>query len=439
MPSYKKEGENVYSEIPESAWASETLDVKCVKETFKNLKPCKDTSDCPVGGYCKKDDTIAQNVGAYCEFFGACENDSDCNPTGNNVEGDVERNMRCDTDLNLCVLDVSLSDGDCSCPFGFGASFNGCLSPFCVDPLNTLGTCKVVGAVQAQGSDKWVGGSYSCGERLEEPANTCKSHTDCWDNGLQACCTVNNETKGSGIAGGYVEGKCSVDDVYQCFNDYAGVKKCPPGFNFSYAATDENGNYTKEPSCVSSCKLSYEARCKVDTDCEWKKETLFTCSDGRSLDIVGECIDLDDPFFGFDKETISDCYKSGISKQCSFSQEEKDTIAKVKANIEAYKKEFCDESYVGISFSIPSTDQLNQLGESDPAKIIGNLIKTALGVIGSIALAMFVYGGLLWMTAMGKGEQQKKAMNVILWSSLGVFVILSSYIIVSFVLQVFGI
>lgn len=76
---------------------------------------------------------------------------------------------------------------------------------------------------------------------------------------------------------------------------------------------------------------------------------------------------------------------------------------------------------------------LNKLGETDIQKLIGRFIRIVIGVIGTIALLMFVYGGLLWMTSAGNAEKTKKAMDIILWSSLGVIVILASYAIVNFV------
>ncbi|MFH1947315.1 MAG: pilin [Candidatus Magasanikbacteria bacterium] len=82
--------------------------------------------------------------------------------------------------------------------------------------------------------------------------------------------------------------------------------------------------------------------------------------------------------------------------------------------------------------------ELNQLKSNNIPNLIGNLIKTAMGLMGSIGLVMFVYGGLLWMTAAGNSEHQKKAMNVLLWSSMGIIVILASYVIVSFVFKAFG-
>jgi len=93
-----------------------------------------------------------------------------------------------------------------------------------------------------------------------------------------------------------------------------------------------------------------------------------------------------------------------------------------------------------VSDLIPSnTENLNQLnfkGSAGLPALIGNLISKALGVVGSIALAMFVYGGLLWMSSAGNAERQKKAVNVIVWASFGIIIILSSYVVVSFVFSV---
>jgi len=86
----------------------------------------------------------------------------------------------------------------------------------------------------------------------------------------------------------------------------------------------------------------------------------------------------------------------------------------------------------------------DQLKISSVPDLIGNLIKTALGVVGSIALAMFVYGGILWMTgstSVSGGATKKdilKAKSILVWSTLGIIMILSSYIIVNFVMQAFG-
>src|SRR5689334_6300855 len=44
---------------------------------------------------------------------------------------------------------------------------------------------------------------------------------------------------------------------------------------------------------------------------------------------------------------------------------------------------------------------VNPLGTTNIRTIINRVIRTALGFVGALFLAMFVYGGALWMTAAG--------------------------------------
>ncbi|OGH69715.1 MAG: hypothetical protein A3C90_04035 [Candidatus Magasanikbacteria bacterium RIFCSPHIGHO2_02_FULL_51_14] len=68
---------------------------------------------------------------------------------------------------------------------------------------------------------------------------------------------------------------------------------------------------------------------------------------------------------------------------------------------------------------------------------IGRLIQFFTGIIGTVALGMFIWGGLLWMTSVGNAEKKKKAMLIMVWTSLGVVATLASYILVNFVFQAF--
>lgn len=81
----------------------------------------------------------------------------------------------------------------------------------------------------------------------------------------------------------------------------------------------------------------------------------------------------------------------------------------------------------------------NPLGAGENAKdirvIIGNIIKVVLGLVGSLALVIFVYGGLLWMTSAGNAERIKSGRDTLIWASLGFIVIFTSYILVGFLLQ----
>ena len=74
------------------------------------------------------------------------------------------------------------------------------------------------------------------------------------------------------------------------------------------------------------------------------------------------------------------------------------------------------------------------LSGKGPQQVIGNIISAVLGVTGSIALAMFVYGGLLWMTAAGASDRVQKGKDVLIWATIGLIVIFSSFMLVKFVI-----
>ena len=65
---------------------------------------------------------------------------------------------------------------------------------------------------------------------------------------------------------------------------------------------------------------------------------------------------------------------------------------------------------------------------------IGQIIKTVLGLVGALALVMFIYGGFLWMTSGGKPEQVKKGQDTLVWAVLGLALIFFSYVLVNFII-----
>lgn len=79
----------------------------------------------------------------------------------------------------------------------------------------------------------------------------------------------------------------------------------------------------------------------------------------------------------------------------------------------------------------------NPLGTSNPTPqiLIGKIINALLGLVGSIALAMFIWGGFSWMTAAGNTEKVQKGKDIIIWATLGMVVIFFSYALVNFVIK----
>lgn len=67
------------------------------------------------------------------------------------------------------------------------------------------------------------------------------------------------------------------------------------------------------------------------------------------------------------------------------------------------------------------------------------IINVVIGVVGFVAVAMIVMGGISYATSQGDASKTKKAMNTILYGVVGLVVALLAFAIVNFVLSnVFG-
>tara|TARA_B100001964_G_C14183468_1_gene577398 strand:- start:203 stop:853 length:651 start_codon:yes stop_codon:yes gene_type:complete len=70
--------------------------------------------------------------------------------------------------------------------------------------------------------------------------------------------------------------------------------------------------------------------------------------------------------------------------------------------------------------------------------VIQNIINGVIGALGSITLLMFVVGGLLFILAGGNSEKIMRARNILKWALLGMFIVLFSYLIISFIFRIVG-
>lgn len=77
--------------------------------------------------------------------------------------------------------------------------------------------------------------------------------------------------------------------------------------------------------------------------------------------------------------------------------------------------------------------ELNPLKFTDPTNIIGRILKVVPMYMGAIAMMMYIWAGVLWMTASGNAERTTKAKVILVWTTLGVVAILASYMLVSFI------
>lgn len=74
-----------------------------------------------------------------------------------------------------------------------------------------------------------------------------------------------------------------------------------------------------------------------------------------------------------------------------------------------------------------------------PQVLIGRVINATMGIVGSLALAMFIYGGFVWMLAAGNEQSVQKGKGILTWATIGLIVIFSSYALVSVVFTGLGV
>ena len=124
------------------------------------------------------------------------------------------------------------------------------------------------------------------------------------------------------------------------------------------------------------------------------------------------------------------CYEVGNSySQCKKTKECIPGICPGATTICCSEQAYI-ECTIGAGKTLP-----NPLGTTDIKELIARIISIVLGLIGAIALALFVYGGLVWMTSGGSPNRIKQGKDILIWAIVGLVVIFTSYIILNFVFQ----
>ena len=78
---------------------------------------------------------------------------------------------------------------------------------------------------------------------------------------------------------------------------------------------------------------------------------------------------------------------------------------------------------------------INPLETGDIRIIIGRIIKVLLGLSGTAALAMFIYGGFTWMTSAGIPERITKGKKTLTWAVIGLAIMFTAYTLVDLVIK----
>lgn len=86
-----------------------------------------------------------------------------------------------------------------------------------------------------------------------------------------------------------------------------------------------------------------------------------------------------------------------------------------------------------------ASGSLNPARINQPTDLIGKAIRLLMAFIGSISLVLYVFAGILWLSASGAPDRVDKAKKVIVWTTLGVVVMLASYMLVNFAFKSLGV
>jgi len=94
---------------------------------------------------------------------------------------------------------------------------------------------------------------------------------------------------------------------------------------------------------------------------------------------------------------------------------------------------FLFSNFVQAQEGIPQLT--DPLGNRDVPVLVGDIISYILGFVGVLALVMFIYGGITWMTSAGAAEKIKKGKDTLVWAVFGLAFIFLSYAILDFILK----
>lgn len=88
----------------------------------------------------------------------------------------------------------------------------------------------------------------------------------------------------------------------------------------------------------------------------------------------------------------------------------------------------------------PNTSAYNNGNYSlkDIMLVVVGIARIILGFVGSLALVMFVYGGILFLISGGSSDKVGQAKKIIVAAVVGLLIVFASYMIVSFVLGALG-
>lgn len=73
--------------------------------------------------------------------------------------------------------------------------------------------------------------------------------------------------------------------------------------------------------------------------------------------------------------------------------------------------------------------------QTELPEFIGRIIKWAIGLVGVILIAFFVYGGFIYATSAGNQERIDSGKKIMMYAIIGVIIIALAYALTSYILD----
>lgn len=200
------------------------------------------------------------------------------------------------------------------------------------------------------------------------------------------------------------------------------------GWNSTYADCHEPLNSIKGswPNACSFCFCKFKSVAGLNATCVGKT-TMAHATSAAPANCQSMCATL-----GLDFDSLADNYGDRCdyrsSNGCSAPLNSKGTGCDATLSNAALLKERVMMRGSVVTLPLP-------LSNISIPGLIGRVLNAVLGVVGAVALLMFVWGGFQWMTAAGNTDQMAKAKKTLVWATLGLVAIFGSYAILSFVIN----
>lgn len=80
----------------------------------------------------------------------------------------------------------------------------------------------------------------------------------------------------------------------------------------------------------------------------------------------------------------------------------------------------------------------SKIPQIEASNMVVNILNTAYFIAGIVAVGMIIFAGIQYLTANGEPDKAKKAMNTIIFSVVGLIIVLAAFAITNFVITNVG-